>query len=223
MVDRILILDTETSGLSDTDVAIEVAVALYSVKHHAVLRTFASLMYATTNPAVHINRIPVEILAEAPPAEVIWPAIESMAASAQAVVAHNADFDRRFVPGKFLQKPWVCSQDDIIWPNQSSSREALIKLALAHDLGVSHAHRAAVDVDLLSRLFTRVAELGVDISELLVRGMRPKGMYQAMVSYDDREMAKKAGFRWDAGNKTWTRKMFVEDAEALPFDVQRVG
>ncbi len=224
MIDRILILDTETTGLVEGSVAIEVAVVLYSLKHLAALRSFASLIYAEANPAENINHIPPNLLAEAPPAEAVWPSVHAMAASADVIVAHNADFDKRFVPAPYLaEKIWVCSQDDLRWPKQVKSRESLITLMLAHGLGVSHAHRASADVDMMARLFTRVGEHEYDYQEMFRLGMQPKALFKANVSYADRELAKAAGFHWDAGTKLWTQKMTIEAAQALKFNVEVIN
>jgi len=150
--------------------------------------------------------------------------IARMAGESDAFVAHFADFDSRFVPAAIAtSKPWICSCHDLEWPRQQKPGEGLVKLALAHDLGVSVAHRAAADVDLLARLFSRVAEMGVDIQAMLTRGLRPKSLYQALVSYDDRKQASDAGFRWnDDGNKMWTRKMADADVGELPFKTRQI-
>lgn len=63
---NILLLDTETTGTDESAVCIEVAVALYSVEHAAVTRSYSSLIQHGTNEAEHINRIPVGLLASAP-------------------------------------------------------------------------------------------------------------------------------------------------------------
>jgi len=56
---------------------------------------------------------------------------------------------------------------------------------------------------------------------MIERGMRPKGTFVAMTSYAEREKAKAAGFGWDG--KRWTRRMAIEEAEALPFKVEKIG
>jgi hypothetical protein len=35
--------------------------------------------------------------------------------------------------------------------------------------------------------------------------------------FDQNEIAKAAGFKWNGESKRWTRRMAIEDAEALPF------
>lgn len=225
MTDRlILILDTETTGTDDNAIAIEVATIVYSLSHAAPVRAFSSLMLAPSNPAEHVNGIPSALLLSAPYREQVMFSIRGlcMLSGVCAIVAHNADFDRRFVPEEVTGPiPWVCSQDDIEWPRASTSR-SIVAIALAHGVGVASAHRAMADCDLLARTFTRAAEMGADLGAMIDRGLRPKALYKAIVRYEDNHLAKAAGFRWDGEAKRWARRMAIEDAERLPFRVQRL-
>lgn len=223
---RVLILDTETTGLDpEKDAVIEVGAILYSVGSASALTSFSTLLAAGANPAEPINRISEAALAEAGGVlsrENAWLYVFSMAEKADAIIAHNAEFDRRFAPDPLRKgRPWICSKNDLEWPKQTALGMSLVGLALAHDLGVSHAHRALTDCDLLSRLLTRAQELGTDLGKMLARGMRPKCEAIAMVSYDEREKAKTAGFSWDPGRRVWFRRMAIEDVAALPFPVRQ--
>ncbi len=219
----IAILDTETSGLEPGDTCIEVAVILYSVTHATPIRVFSSLIGSDRNDAYSINGIPPAMLMHAPAPAQVWSPVAKLIAMTDAIVAHGAEFDARFVPVEATAgKPWICSCQDIAWPRQQKQGESLVKLALAHGLGVATAHRALADCDLLSRLLTRVAELGVDLVPLLERGLRPKATFQAMVPFDEKDKAKAAGFSWEGETKRWLRTMAIEDAAALAFPTRDV-
>lgn len=231
----ILILDTETTGLdARTDHVIEVGCALWSVEHATLIEAWSEIMRSPTgvNPAESVNGIPASALMNAADPITVWPLVADMAALADAIVAHGADFDRGFVPTSIRDMlPWICSCNDIEWPGRKlaggiePTRErpgqSLVALCLAHGLGVSHAHRALTDVLLLARLLERVAELGHNVGSMLSRGLRPKATFVAQVSYDDREKARAAGFRWDAGSRRWLRRMAIDDAAALPFPTRQ--
>lgn len=221
MIRRILILDTETTGLDPAEhKAIEVGAILYSVEHGTSLLSYSCLLDAAENPAESVNRIPVAALGFKHTQEA-WATVESMARDADAVVAHRAEFDRQFVTHELRDsRPWICSKFDLEWP-RGRYGESLVQLALEHDLGVAYAHRALTDCDLLARLFTRVREMGTDVALMLSRGLRPKGNFIALVSYDDRELAKKAGFQWEPATKQWKRRMFIDDAAGLPFKTRQ--
>lgn len=226
----VLILDTETTGTDPDAVCVEIACILYSVTHATPVRSFASLIRHADNPAEAVNRIPSSALPDAPEADSVWPVVARMASKCDAFVAHGADFDRRFVPPMIRDgMPWICSMNDLDWPCAQKPGEALVKLALAHDLGVAYAHRAMAGVDLISRLFTRYMTAGLDLGAFLLRGMRPKGLF---IVADQRldaarnELAKLAGFVWDRPElvpRAWARRMAIEDAPGLPFEVREVG
>ncbi len=223
MFKRILILDTETTGLDPkTHSVIEVAACLYSVADASPIDWASWLICHPTNEAEEINRIPVSLLAQGHQAKDAWDALEALAESADAIVAHRAEFDRGFVSSKLRDmKPWICSKFDIEWP-KGNLGDHLVHLALAHGVAVVSAHRAMADVDTLVRTF-QAAALIQDTGPMLVRASRPKVLVQALVSYDDREKAKAAGFSWEADRKRWTRRIAKEDVAALGFRTAEVS
>ncbi len=212
----------ETTGLDPAkDHAIEVAAILYDLEHASVVQAVSSLMWCDRNEAEAINHIPLPALREAPPEGIAWALVETLSRHADVYVAHNADFDRSFVPEHWRRPmPWVCSKNDITWPRQTREGSSLVALALDHGLGVATAHRAMSDCDLIARLFTRAVELGADLQAIMAHAMRPKVEVHALVSYEDRDIAKRAGFQWDGERKKWWRRMALEDTAALPFQVR---
>lgn len=224
-VKYIAILDTETTSLDPaTGKVIEIAVMLFDVKHAQPVASFSSLIKGEAdNAAFPVNGIPAAMLPEAREAERVWSAVRWIIEPAQVVIAHHAEFDRQFTPD--LGKPWVCSEGDITWPgSQKGGRGgSLASLALSLGLGVASAHRASVDVDTLARIFTRLAEKGHDLEAMLVHAMRPKAVFHALTSFDQRELTKAHGFRWEPSTKTWWRRMAIDDTKELPFKVKQVS
>ncbi len=218
----IAILDTETTGLDPAkDDVLEVAVCIYDLASASAVRSYASLLRASENRAFDVNGIPVAALERAPEPTLVWAGVETLLRSADTVVAHRADFDRSFVePHLTARVPWVCSKFDLRWP-RGKPGDGLVHLALAHGLGVASAHRATTDVDTLARLFTRAAELGADLPAMIAHGLRPKARFVALVSFEEKEAAKTAGFQWDASRREWWRTMAIDDAAALPFRTRR--
>jgi len=223
----VTILDTETTGLSPTeDKCIEVAVVHYSLEHASVIKSFAGLIAIEgENEAERVNHIPTGLLHDSgSQAECAWQAAATVAQGSEAVLAHNSDFDHAWVPegSALLDLPWIDTLA-LDWPMQSKPGSALITLALEHGLGVVDPHRALSDCILLARMLTRCHELGHDLNALLAPGLRPRSLFQAMVSYDDRELAKMAGFKWEGDRKRWVRKMPAEDAAKLPFRTRELA
>lgn len=217
---QIAILDTETTSLEPPPVGkiVEVAVMLYDVKFAQPVASFASLIQADSNEAEHINGIPAGMLGAARTADFVWRAVQWLIEPATVIIAHRAEFDRQFCPD--LGKPWICSKTDIRWGDRVRG-DHLVQLALGLGLGVASAHRAMADVDTLARILTRVAEKGGDLEAMIVHAMRPKKLFYAQVSYEDREIAKSHGFLWDQPKhgKNWYRYMPPEDVAELPFKV----
>lgn len=220
-MNTVLILDTETTAVGPEAKVIEVGVILWSVRHATRLNAYSSLIYGTSNPAVHVNGIPESALAEGADEESVWARLSGWLERADAIIAHQSDFDRRFPPSGWDQgKPWICSMTDIEWPY--SRKKKLVDIVLDHGLGVARAHRALTDCELIERTLERCHVMGHDVEDMLRQASRQKALFKALVSYEDREKAKACGFDWDKEQKRWTKRIFVEDANAFPFPVERI-
>lgn len=226
-MDLVGIVDTETTGLDPAEhKCIEVAVVRYSLKHAAMVDAHTWLIEASGNPAEPVNHIPTPVLHDHGYAAVCaWEGVHELLTDSCAILAHHADFDRQWFPDDMpaVKAPWIDTCNGIAWPKQSKPGSSLINLALDHGLGVVDPHRALNDCLLIARLLTRCHELGHDLHELLAPGLRPSAVFQAIVSYADRDKAKQAGFHREADKRVWTRRMAIEDADKLPFEVRRIG
>jgi DNA polymerase III subunit epsilon len=230
-MDLVAILDTETTGLSPADgVCLEVAVVRYSLRCRSVLDAQSWIILGPSeNPAESINHIPSALPQYGTPRGEVWDGVDLLLMGCDAALAHNADFDRQWIPngtgsseaGELV--PWIDTCHGIDWPRQTKPGSSLISLALEHGLGVIDPHRALSDCLLLARLISRCFELGTDVDAMLARGLRPTATFQALVSFEEKDLAKEAGFHWEAAEKRWLRKMAVEDAAGLGFKVRRVG
>jgi DNA polymerase III subunit epsilon len=199
----VLIFDVETTGTDmNLDRVIEVGAVLWSVEHATHIAQFSTLLAGEDNAAERVNGIPAGALRDGGTPDAVWARLDRWVERSDAI-------------------PWICSMNDIVWPRPTSSR-SLAAIALGHGLAVVDVHRALTDCRLLARLFERCVELGHDVRAMLTRALRPKGRYVALVSYDGRELAKAAGFRWSSESRTWEREMASEDAERLPFPVRRI-
>ena len=223
--ENILILDTETTGLDNqNDHCLEVGSILFNVKSRSVLAQQSFLLPVEKNNAEKINNIPAEITRLPQP---IFEAIDyfkSLVKVSDVIVAHNAEFDMKwFGINKLpqIEKQWICSMDDMTWPDdrQLKSRPSVRDLALAYGVPVWNAHRALTDCIYLAEVFKRCGEL----EQLLIKALEPKVLLRAEVSYEQRHLAKNAGFRWnDVIKGAWSRKMSRKDMEKLEFPVYEV-
>ena len=94
---KVLILDTETTGLDPLHhKCLEVGSILFHVQSRAVLAQQSFLIPVENNEAESINRIPAEITKLAQPWRDALLYFNSLVDAADAIVAHNAAFDKQW-------------------------------------------------------------------------------------------------------------------------------
>lgn len=233
MIRTICIVDVETTGLEPgKDQVIELGAILWSVEHCTMIEAYSRLLPAQANAAEAVNGIPagaLSVLQEAP----TWDGLLDLAGEADALVAHNAAFDRAFIDRAVngievdekpfaLGDPWICTIEDFVWP-RAGGGNSLIAIALTHGCAVVAAHRAINDCLLLVRLFESLPDIALRLTAAREHAKLPKNRHVALVSYEDREKAKVAGFSWEAGRKEWHRTMADVDAAKLPFRTRVVN
>ena len=220
--EMILILDTETTGLDPKDhECLEIGGILFNVPNREILAQQSFLLPVESNDAELINRIPAEITRLDQPWRKGLEYFEFLLNSSEVIVAHNAAFDRQWfgkAPLPKILKSWICTMEDISWPKERvlSSRPSVRDLALAYGVPVWNAHRALTDCVYLAEVFKRCNEL----EELFLKGLEPRRLMRAEVSYEQRHLAKQAGFRWnDPVRGAWTRRLSDREVSDLSFSV----
>ena len=221
-VRTLLIIDTETTGLDpQLDHCLEVGVILFDVPSRQVLAQHSFLLPVEANAAEAINRIPAAATNLPQPWRPALSYLQSLLDAADVLVAHNAAFDRQWFGRGHLpatDKPWLCSMEEMRWPAERllRSRPSVRDLALAYEIPVWAAHRALTDCIYLAEVFRRCDEL----EQLVERGLEPRQLMRAQVSYDDRHLARDAGFRWNEPVKgAWARRLSEREARDLDFPV----
>ncbi len=220
--ERLLIVDTETTGLTPAKGrCIEVGAVLFHVPSRAVLSQLSFLLPCSSNPAERVNGIAAAVTRLEQPREQFIACLEAMAAAADVLVAHNAAFDRQWFGREELpplQRPWLCSMEDIRWPAERHLRAtpSVRDLALAYGVPVWAAHRALTDCIYIAQVFEREAQL----EALLQQALLPRKLYRARLPYDQRHLAKEAGFRWNEGVQgAWSKRLTEAERGLLPFEV----
>lgn len=220
---RILILDTETTGLSQTtDRIIELAMLLVSVdtgsgQPFGVLDTFegfedpgmpipevARQVTGITDEMVRGQRLDDE-------------QVQAMVARADLIVAHNAGFDRPFVEARFAAfaaKPWACSFMDIDWKARGAESAKLS--ALAQDRGWFYdAHRALVDCHALLQVLAgpQADADTTGLARLMAAAALPSYRLQATgAPFESKDALKARGYRWDGEARVWHCTLASDEA-----------
>lgn len=219
---NILILDTETTGLEPANGSlIEVGAIYYNVPSRTIMQQVSTLFFCDDNPAYDVNRIPVDALKQTDSdiAKCTFSAFLIMLSRCDAVVAHNAKFDRSWIESSANQqisemsqaKKWICTKEDFEWPVRPGTPLNLVHIAVAMGVPVLSAHRALTDCHLLAQCFDKIN----DLPERLAETQLPKERCVAVVSFEDRQLAKDAGFSWNPEAKCWERKMTQKKYEEI--------
>lgn len=221
---KILIVDTETTGLDASAEVCELAATLCVLgKDTNELPYFGAISSISTvasfigeNNAFEINRINPNVAREA------WMFSPDMI-DVMVYLAHRADYIVSFVAefdkphwAKYVSEiPWICAQTDFDWGYKFKERFKLVDLALWLGIGVSFSHRAGDDVRLLVECFNRIDKLQERFDRAIERSRSPWVELQAFVSFQDKELAKNANFGWDKQQKKWLKKVKECDREAF--------
>lgn len=218
---KILGLDFETTGFDPkVDRIIEVGACLYDWDAQLPIQILSSFVYPEMpipEEITKITGITNDLVVDyGRPEKEVCADLDYLIDAADYVMAHKADFDKGFFDaaanrGEFssatLGKPWVCSMNDIKYPERITTRN-LGYLAAEHGFVSPFRHRAVFDV--LTML--KVAS-GYDLDAIIARSKEPTLIVQALVSFEEKELAKARGYMWCAPKKIWWRTWKQSDFE----------
>lgn len=212
---RLAIVDCETTGLdSARHKIIEFAVGTLSIdaKHGDVIDVTPPQSWLE-DPAEDLP-IEIERLTHITSDMLIgkWfpeTAIMKAMAGTDAVVAHNAKFDRAFSIRRFpalAELPWICSMSEVDWPGLGlDGGRGIGALLTSSGFFLPNAHRAAADVWATTCLLATTAPDGRAVAASMVdTARRPsERLYAARAPFACKDMLKAAGYRWSSDRRAW--------------------
>jgi DNA polymerase-3 subunit epsilon len=225
---RVLILDTETTGLdSRSENIIELAMLAVDLDLQTGQLVGEVEVYEDfEDPG---RPIPLEITKltgitskDVQGQKLDEAKIKDMVERADLIVAHNAGFDRPFVENRlevFEHKAWACSFAGIDWKAQGLGSAKLE--FLCSELGWFYdAHRAQVDCHALLRVLSSPLKPYAEIKplnglqQLFKSAENTRTVVKAFGSpFETKDKLKARGYRWDAEARVWYTA--VKSAEAL--------
>ena len=145
----------------------------------------------------------------------------AIVASADAILAHNAGFDRPFVDKRLglPARPWICSLRDLDWSKHGFECRKLG--CLLHRCGGYHVpHRASDDVHALIRVLDHRLESGETvIRELIRNAARPNWLVEAPgTPFAMNAALRDRGYDWDKERRQ--RWRFVATREECESEIE---
>jgi DNA polymerase-3 subunit epsilon len=226
-----IILDTETTGLDYLrDEIIELAMVKFEFASDGrifkVIDTFNQVREPTIPISQEVSAL-TGITADMVSGRTIdLQAVESFVEDAVIVIAHNADFDRKFceqVWTCFAVKAWACSMKEIDW--RAEGFEGYRLGYLLAGIGYFHdGHRAVEDckalIELLSSSLPVSAELALRL--LLDNARKSTARVWAQNSpFDLKDCLKSRGYRWNDGADARPRAWWIDVPEEQLMEEQK--
>jgi DNA polymerase III subunit epsilon len=213
-VQRVLVLDTETTGLQHrSDKIIELAMLLVQVDTATGLPWGpVDVFEGFEDPGMPIPAVAQQVTgitdAMVKGQRLDDAQVAALLAQADLVVAHNAGFDRPFVEARFpvfAHKPWACSFADIDWKATGAGSSKLS--ALAQDEGWFYdAHRAQVDCHALLQVLARPVGSSAHTGLALLAAAAASPSFKLRATgapFESKDLLKERGYRWDADARVW--------------------
>lgn len=215
-----IMLDVETTGLDTTkDEIIEIAMVKFRYSDNDEIIGVSDTFQAFNQPS---NPIPAEVTELTGITDTMVAGqkidavkVKAFVADADIVVAHNANFDRRFAERAwqfFEHKPWACSMSQIDWKAHGYDGAKLGYLlagaGLFHD-----AHRAIDDCHALVEILShpRPGTSRRAFGELMNNARRKTSRVWAQrAPFDLKDVLKARKYRWNDGSDGRPKSWYID-------------
>lgn len=210
------IIDTETTGITLEDSVIELGLILFDTESMSVISQMSTLIPTSReNSGEFKNKISKESLTAALELKHLTSPIEDLiiriANNSNFAIAHNASFDKKFLPE--IGVPWLCTQSDFRFP-KANQQSSLIQLANDYNVPIFGNHRALADCQLIASIFQKHSK--DELESLINFAAQPNLIVVAKCSYQQKESAKSLGFKWDRDvSKAWSKVIKLSEYSEL--------
>lgn len=148
--------------------------------------------------------------------------VRAFVADVDLVIAHNANFDRRFlerVCPAFAHLPWACSQTQIKWFEEGIEGTKLIYIAY-HYRFFHDGHRSLDDAYALLEILEQPLPLSgqTALEQLLDSASKPSlRVYALGLPYELKDRVRARGYRWSSGAdgrpRAWHRDVLASEVD----------
>lgn len=218
-------IDVETTGLDPSQHhVIELAGALYNTETRRVTSCFSFLlkhedMVITPEITALTGIHACDVLEFGVQHSTAWAHIAKMAGKAEAWVAHNAEFERGFIPEShgIFSLPCLDTMKDVPYPSQIRHRD-LERLSLSHGCPNMIAHQALPDVLTMFEVLSRY-----DWDEVQTYWQTPAHEFQALCTFENKDHAKALGFNWDGKRRIWVAELRQREQKTITEKIKKEG
>lgn len=223
---KVLGIDLETTGLNcETDEIIEIGAVVYNWETHTTEMILSEVIHIDTplrQEIIELTSITDAMVKDGEKLHRVLSRLNLMAIGCGALMAHNAPFDLSFLQ-KFSFYPGnvtvIDSRTDLPLDRKKHQSMKLGHLAYSHGFINPFPHRALFDVMTMLKIASHY-----DINEIIARSKSLTVTLIADVSFEDKELAKTAGFFWDPDHKRWKLSIKECDIDSMnfPFKTKKV-
>ena len=215
-----ILLDVETTGLNTAlDEIIELAMVKFEYLPDDRIAKITEVFSSFNEPS---NPIPAEIIELTGITDdmvsghrIDSDAVSAFASDAVIIVAHNANFDRKFVERYwpiFERKNWACSATELEWRKLGFDGSRLGYLLAG--VGLFHqAHRAIDDCRALIEILSGdVPRLNRSAFAILLERARRKTVriWAEQSPFELKDLLKRRGYRWSEGADGRPRSWYID-------------
>ncbi|GAN47624.1 3'-5' exonuclease [Methylobacterium radiotolerans] len=150
-------------------------------------------------------------------------ALRAFVADADLIIAHNANFDRRFCERLcpvFIDKAWACSQTQIPWLAEGVEGTKLFYIGFQQGFWFE-GHRASDDCYALLEILEMPLPRShaIAMGKLLENARRPTVRVWALgAPFEVKDLLRERGYRWNVGEdgrpRAWHREVERDQVEA---------
>ncbi|MFD2207428.1 3'-5' exonuclease [Kiloniella antarctica] len=218
-----LYIDVETTGLNhDQDEVIELAMIPFRFTRHGQILDLEPAFDQLQEPSKPISTEITELTGitneMVKGQKIAGEVVTQMVSQVDLVIAHNANFDRKFVEIKwpiFEKKSWGCSQKDIPWSREGIAGSKLEYIAVHYGFFYD-AHRAETDcragLEILSRDLPRSDKSA--LRALLENARKPVYRICAeQAPFQSKDILKARGYRWNDGANGQPKAWYIDCSE----------
>jgi DNA polymerase III subunit epsilon len=220
MVRTGILIDVETTGLNTVlDEVLELAMVKFTYLPDDKIAAITGVFSSLNEPSIPIPEEISELTGITDDMvsgrRIDADAVASFASDAVLIVAHNANFDRKFAERywpEFESKPWACSATEIEWRKHGFDGSRLGYLLAG--AGLFHqAHRAIDDCRALMEILAfDIPKLNRSAFALLLERARRKTVriWAENSPFELKETLKKRGYRWSDGSDGRPRSWYID-------------